>query len=206
MANKDEKDLNNQNWGMIGAFLVVCSILTGAIYLLYSTNTTLEKEKIDSHASELQMLNEKLTEVDGRLDIISFYLAQKGMPPIYGQPIENKSISRNISISIPINGSFVDQTFSVQGIANLSDLDNIYVLSKIYDRYWILTDGIWDSTGKWKGLKSCSLPVNNDSECKSYELFAIITQNPNGIGLVYDEIPEHLAKSNLIYIQKRHAS
>jgi hypothetical protein len=151
--------------------------------------------------SEIKEIKSDLSEINGRLNIVSMYLVEPGMP-IYGLPEENEFNSKDIIISNPINESFVNQAFSVQGKANLSDLDNIYVLSKIKGKYWILTEGISDQLGNWRGMKDCFMPIENDSGCKKYELFAIITKNPLGIGATYNEIPDYLARSNTTHVTK----
>jgi hypothetical protein len=185
------------NWNMVAIFVMV-------ILAQWQMNATWQKNEMDSQEGKLATLDNKITELTGRLNIISIYLAQQGLTSIYGLPLDNESKSnlRDINISIPINESYVSEIFSVQGKANLSDLDNIYVLSKINSKYWILTDGISDSTGKWKGVKSCTIPISNESECERFELLAIITQGTYGIGHTFDKIPYNLAKSNSIYVRR----
>lgn len=183
------------NWNMAAIFVMI-------ILAQWQMNSTWQKNEMDSHDDKLQNLENKITELTERLDIVSIYLAQQGLVPIYGLPLENESNLSNISISTPTNESSVGKIFPVQGKANLTDLDNIYVLSKIEDKYWILTDGISDSTGKWKGVKNCRMPISNETGCERFELLAIITNETFGIGDVFDEIPNHLAKSNTTYIMR----
>jgi len=194
------------NWSMVISIAVV-GIAVPILLFQWQINASWEKDQMATQENKLTTLGNQIEELNGRLKVISFYLVQSGMPPIYGQPqVENESESLDISISIPINESLVEQMFPVQGKANLSDLDSIYVLSKIQDKYWILTDGISDSTGKWKGVKGCLIPIGDESECEKYEIFAIITRGICGIGNIYNRIPEHLAKSNSIYVKSCSAS
>jgi hypothetical protein len=185
------------DWSMIGVFVMIVIFLFGLIYNLQQAQIS----EIRNDLSEIKEIKSDISEIDGRLNIVSMYLVRSGMP-IYGSPQENESDSRDISISNPINGSFVNQTFSVQGKANLSNLDNIYVLSKIKGKYWILTEGISDQLGNWEAMKDCFIPIENNSGCKRYELLAIITKNPLGIGATFDEIPDYLATSNTTYVKK----
>jgi hypothetical protein len=183
------------NWAMFGIFALI-------IMAQWQVNQEWLRDAMDSQEDKLSELEGRIGELTGRLDIMSVYLAQQGLPPIYGQPQENGTNSNEINISIPTNGSSVDEMFSIEGMANVSDLDNIYVISQVKDKYWILTDGVWDSTGKWKGVKSCMIPIINKSECETFEVFAIISNNTLGIGDIHDEIPDHLAKSRSIYVKR----
>lgn len=183
------------NWAMMGIFVTI-------IIAQWHVNQGWLRDAMNSQEDKLSELESKIGELTGRLNIMSVYLAQQGLPPIYGLPQENGTNFNEINISNPTNGSSVDEMFSIEGMANVSDLDNIYVMSKVKDKYWILTDGVWDSNGKWKGVKSCVIPIINESGCNTFEIFAIISNNTLGIGDIHDEIPDYLAKSSPIYIKK----
>jgi hypothetical protein len=177
-------------WSIIVVIVAIVIFTMGLVYYFQQ-----------AQISEIKEIQSDLSEINGRLSIVSMYLVESGMP-IYGLPQETESNSKDIIILNPINESFVNRTFSVQGKANLSDLDNIYVLSKIKGKYWILTQGISDQLGNWIGMKDCFMPIENDGGCKRYELFAIITKHPLGIGTAYNEIPDYLARSNSTHVIK----
>lgn len=183
------------NWSLL-------VILTAIIIAQWQINQGWLKDSMNSQQAKISELDDKISKLTGQLYVMSGYLAQQGLPPFYGQPQGNESTFNNINISIPKNGSEIEEIFSVEGWANVSDLDNIYVLSKINDEYWVLADAIWDSTGKWKCVKNCRIPTFNESECGTFELIAIVSQKNYGIGDVYDKIPDCIAKSNSTYVKK----
>ena len=183
------------NWPMVAIFI-------GIIMVQWQVNQGWLKDSMNLQEAKISKLEDKISELTGRFYVVSGYLAEQGLPPIYGEPQENEFDLNNINITVPKNGSEIDEIFSVEGWANVSDLDNIYVLSKINKKYWVLTDAIWDSTGKWKCLKSCRIPTFNESECGTFELIAIISEKRYGIGDVYDKIPDYIAKSNSTYVKK----
>ncbi len=154
---------------------------------------------INSLNGEISSVDQKLDDLNTKVFFLSNILAPSPEPLIYGDPQLKDTTSKNISISFPINGSFINDTFSINGKAKLGEHDKIYIVSKIQNKYWMLMDGISDQLGNWKGAKNCSIPVSDRSDCDTYDIFAIVAKESYGIGSYSDTIPNCLAKSNPLY-------
>lgn len=177
-------------------------VLFGIVIALLTINIMWEQHVIGALESEINVLKEESNKIEKSLIILSFRVDPSSDPLIFGNPQKNESIMRKINITSPSNNSTVVDTFQIEGYANLSNLDRIYIISKIENKYWILMDGQYDQLNNWKGAKNCLIPPEDMRNCKFYEIFAIITQDRYNLGTASEKIPDYLARSDTIYINQ----
>lgn len=169
----------------------------------------------DNNNNNNDLILLEISKINSRLDVIDYRLLQietkigiannYALKPYEKEVAGNVTLTDNndsfwISISAPVNNSPVTEIFEVEGSTNLPIYTDyyIYIISKLGDKYWTLTDGNNDANGHWRAYRDCIIPETYNNSI----LMAIISQKGYQIAESYDEVPEHISISDPIYINR----